>query len=206
MPRPETRTSFRHPQGLPFDVEGTPKRRLALVSAGVTVAVAHDRRTGAEIGAPSTGHAVLDNRSGPQPANLQLCAADQEGEPAGTDRGPAVSEVDSPAADSEVARLVAGVDRGVLVTDHWYTRMLDPRTLVMTGLTRNGVWLIEGGQIVRPVRNMRFTQSYPEALGPGAVLGIGRQGVRLASKYEDSSTVAPALRLASWNFTGGASG
>lgn len=96
--------------------------------------------------------------------------------------------------------------RGVLVTDHWYTRVLDPRTLVMTGLTRNGIWLIENGQIVRPVRNLRFTQSYPEALGPGAVLGIGRQGVRLASRYEDSSTVVPALRLASWNFTGGASG
>jgi hypothetical protein len=46
--------------GLPFDVAGTPKRRLALVSAGVTVAVAHDRRTGAEIGAPSTGHAAQD--------------------------------------------------------------------------------------------------------------------------------------------------
>jgi predicted Zn-dependent protease len=192
--------------GLPFDVAGTPKRRLALVSAGVTVAVAHDRRTGAEIGAPSTGHAVLDNREGPQPANLRLCAADQEGEPAGIDGGPAVSEVDGPAADSEVARLVAGVDQGVLVTDHWYTRVLDPRTLVMTGLTRNGVWLIEGGQIVRPMRNMRFTQSYPEALGPGAVLGIGRQGVRLASRYDDSSTVVPALRLASWNFTGGTSG
>ena len=52
-----------------------------------------------------------------------------------------MSEVDGPAADAEVAR----VDRGVLVTDHWYTRVLDPRTLVMTGLTRNGVWLIEGG-------------------------------------------------------------
>jgi predicted Zn-dependent protease len=193
--------------GLPFDVEGTPKRRLALVSAGVTVAVAHDRRTGAEIGAPSTGHAVTGaGEYAGWRANLRLCAADQEGEPAVTDGGSAVAEVDGPAADSEVARLVAGVDRGVLVTDHWYTRVLDPRTLVMTGLTRNGVWLIESGQIVRPVRNMRFTQSYPEALGPGAVLGIGRQGVRLASKYEDSSTVVPALRLASWNFTGGASG
>jgi predicted Zn-dependent protease len=185
--------------GLPFDLEGTPKRRLALVSAGVTVAVAHDRRTGAEIGAPSTGHAVLETEESSPLANLRLRAADQEGEPV-------VSEVDGPAADSEVARLVAGVDRGVLVTDHWYTRVLDPRTLVMTGLTRNGVWLIEGGQIVRPVRNLRFTQSYPEALGPGAVLGIGRQGVRLASRYEVSSTVVPALRLASWNFTGGASG
>ena len=53
------------------------------------------------------------------------------------------------------------------MTDHWYTRVLDPRTLVMTGLTRNGVWLIENGEITRPVRNLRFTQSYPQALGPG---------------------------------------
>lgn len=120
--------------------------------------------------------------------------------------GVSPSEVDGPVADSDVEELVAGVDRGVLVTDHWYTRVLDPRTLVMTGLTRNGVWLIEGGQLVAPVRNLRFTQSYPEALGPGAVLGIGRHGTTLTSNYEDSSLVVPALRLASWNFTGGASG
>ena len=62
---------------------------------------------------------------------------------------------------------------GLLVTDHWYTRVLDPRTLVMTGLTRNGVWLIENGEITRPLRNFRFTQSYPQALAPGAVLGVG---------------------------------
>jgi predicted Zn-dependent protease len=76
----------------------------------------------------------------------------------------------------------------------------------MTGLTRNGVWLIENGQLVAPVRNMRFTQSYPEALRPGAVLGTGRYGVALSSAYQLSSLVVPALRLASWNFTGGASG
>jgi predicted Zn-dependent protease len=140
-----------------------------------------------------------DGGNGPMPVNIRLVrAADGD--------GVTPSEVDGPAADSEIAGLVAGVDRGVLVTDHWYTRVLDPRTLVMTGLTRNGVWLIENGQLVAPLRNMRFTQSYPEALGPGAVLGIGRHGVTLPSIYEESSSVAPALRLASWNFTGGASG
>jgi predicted Zn-dependent protease len=185
--------------GLPFDVEGTPKRRLELVSAGTTKAVAHDRRTAAESGVPSTGHAMPDGGNGPMPVNSRLGRA-AEGE------GVTPSEVDGAAADSEIAGLVAGVDRGVLVTDHWYTRVLDPRTLVMTGLTRNGVWLIEDGQLVAPLRNMRFTQSYPEALGPGAVLGIGRHGVTLPSIYEESSSVAPALRLASWNFTGGASG
>jgi len=185
--------------GAPFDVEGTPKRRIELVSAGVTSAVAHDRRTAAEVGGQSTGHAVADDYAGPIPLNLRLQRADG-------DNAAVPSEVDGPVADSEVADLVAGVDRGVLVTDHWYTRVLDPRTLVMTGLTRNGVWLIEDGKPVAPVRNMRFTQSYPEALRPGAVLGTGRHGVTLSSSYESSSLVVPALRLASWNFTGGASG
>jgi predicted Zn-dependent protease len=184
--------------GLPFDVEGTPKRRLELVSAGVTRAVAHDRRTAAEIGSASTGHATHDF-SGPIPVNARLLHADG-------DNARTPSEVDGPEADSDVAALVADVEHGVLVTDHWYTRVLDPRTLVMTGLTRNGVWRIEGGELVAPLRNLRFTQSYPEALRPGGVLGIGRHGVTLASIYEESSLVVPALRLASWNFTGGASG
>jgi predicted Zn-dependent protease len=193
--------------GLTVDAEGTPKRPVELVTAGVTMAVAHDRRTAAEAGTSSTGHAVLDGFWGPMPVNLRLARANGGGGVAGEGgAGASPSEVDGPVADSEVEELVAGVDRGVLVTDHWYTRVLDPRTLVMTGLTRNGVWLIEGGQLVAPLRNMRFTQSYPEALGPGAVLGIGRHSTTLTSNYEDSSLVVPALRLASWNFTGGASG
>jgi predicted Zn-dependent protease len=76
----------------------------------------------------------------------------------------------------------------------------------MTGLTRNGVWLVEDGEIIRPVRNFRFTQSYPQALAPGAVLGVGSHPVRLPSSWGFTSFVAPALHLASWNFTGGASG
>ena len=76
----------------------------------------------------------------------------------------------------------------------------------MTGLTRNGVWLVEDGEIVRPVRNLRFTQSYPEALGPGRVLGIGAHPVAFASKYGVHSPMAPALHLAGWRFTGGSAG
>ncbi len=183
--------------GLPFDAEGTPKRRLALVSAGTTEAIAHDRRTAAEAGTETTGHAIPDGGAwGALAANMCLLAG----------AGAAPTEVAGPAADSTVAALVSAVRRGILVTDHWYTRVLDPKTLVMTGLTRNGVWLIEDGEITRPVRNFRFTQSYPHALAPGAVLGIGSHAVRLPSSWELASYVAPALRLASWNFTGGASG
>lgn len=184
--------------GLPFDHDGTPRRRIELVSAGVSTAIAHDRRTAAVAGTHSTGHALPGAGPwGAVPLNLALVPP----APAGT-----VSEVDGPAADSSVAALVADVARGLLVTDHWYTRVLDPRSLVVTGLTRNGLWLIENGEIAKPITNMRFTQSYPQALGPDAVLGVGTYAVTLPGDFGPESFVAPALRLASWNYTGGASG
>ncbi len=185
--------------GLPFDAEGTPKRRLELVRDGLSRTPVHDRRTARQAGGDtaSTGHALPGAGGwGAIAPNLALLPV--------LDEDP--TEVDGPAADSSVARLVAGVSRGVLVTDHWYTRVLDPRTLVMTGLTRNGVWLIEDGEVTRPVQNFRFTQSYPQALAPGQVLGIGSHAVTLPNSWETMSYRAPALHLASWNFTGGASG
>jgi predicted Zn-dependent protease len=192
--------------GLPFDSEGTPKRRLELVRDGMSRTPVHDRRTARESGGDtaSTGHALTG--SGPWGViapNLALLPLLGDESTAPDDEP---TEVEGVAADSAVARLVAGVRRGLLVTDHWYTRVLDPRTLVMTGLTRNGVWLIENGEVTRPVQNFRFTQSYPEALGPGQVLGIGGHAVTLPSSWEAMSYRAPALHLASWNFTGGASG
>ncbi|HET8659540.1 MAG TPA: metallopeptidase TldD-related protein [Micromonosporaceae bacterium] len=189
--------------GLPFDAEGTPKRRLVLVDAGVTRVVPHDRRTAAEAGTASTGHALPDGETwGPVPVNLRLLP----GLPAGSAAASHPTEVDGPAADSDVAALLANVERGLLVTDLWYTRVLDPKTLVVTGLTRNGVWLVEDGAVTRPVRNFRFTQSYPQALGAGAVRGIGRFPVPMPGSWGGERFVPPALHLASWNFTGGASG
>lgn len=185
--------------GLPFDADGTPKQRVPFVADGISVRVAHDRRTAAEAGTESTGHALPGlGTLGAAPVNLTLVAA---GDPAAS-----VSEVDGPAIDSSVAALVGDVERGILVSDHWYTRVLDPRTLVVTGLTRNGVWLIEHGEIASPVRNFRFTQSYPQAMAPGGVLGIGSHAFALPHGFAPTSFVAPALRLASWNYTGGASG
>jgi predicted Zn-dependent protease len=183
--------------GLPFDAEGTPKRRVPFVSAGVTEAVAHDRRTAAEAGAESTGHAVPGGGAfGAMPGSMRLEPGPATGEPV------EVGAVVDPAA----APLVAAVERGLLVTDLWYTRVLDPKSLVVTGLTRNGVWLIEDGEITTPVRNFRFTQSYPQALAPGAVLGVGADVTTVPDGWGASWRTAPALYLASWNFTGGASG
>lgn len=173
--------------GLPFDAEGTPRRRIDLVRSGTTRALCHDRRTAKAAGAASTGHAVPGGATwGAMPANLIL----------------------EPGERSRDA-LIAGVQRGLLVTDFWYTRILDPRTQVVTGLTRNGVWLIEEGRVVRPVRNLRFTQSYLEALAPGAVRAVGSELI-LSPAAMGLGTLAayavPALHLASWNFTGGARG
>lgn len=186
--------------GLPFDTEGTPKQRVDLVTAGVAKAPVHNRRTARQAGVATTGNAmpgIGDDDGRAAAAGLTLAAASGGG---------AVTEVDGPAADSAVAALVAGVERGILVTDHWYTRVLDPRTLVMTGLTRNGVWLIENGEVSRALRNFRFTQSYPRALEPGAVLGVGTATTTLPNSWMRVAFRAPALRLRSWNFTGGASG
>jgi hypothetical protein len=108
--------------------------------------------------------------------------------------------------DGDTAELVARVRRGLLVSDLWYTRVLDPKSLVVTGLTRNGVWLVEDGVVTRAVRDLRFTESYPRALGPGAVLGLGRRAVRQPDRTDGVWWEAPPLRLAAWNFTGGASG
>jgi predicted Zn-dependent protease len=169
--------------GIPFDIEGTPKQPLDLVRDGVTRGLLHTRRTARAAGVESTGHAVEGGSAwGALGANLVFGAGKKT-----TDE------------------LIAGVERGVLVTDFWYTRILDPRTQVVTGLTRNGVWLIEDGKVVRPVTNLRFTQSFLEALGPDAVRGISAERALVLAGW-DSIYLVPSLHLASWNFTGGAKG
>src|SRR4051812_34624944 len=120
---------------------------------------------------------------------------------------PVLPPTAEPGPIAESARpLVARVERGLLITDFWYTRVLDQKSLVITGLTRNGVWLVEDGEVTAAVGNMRFTQSYPQALGPGAVLGVGPDAVALPDRWTGVRYTAPALHLASWNLTGNASG
>jgi predicted Zn-dependent protease len=185
---------------VPFDLEGTPRDTLVLVRAGTTTAVSHDRTSAAEAGAASTGHASAASRSwGPIAFNLRLAP----GPATGTDAG---NQQDGGPTAASARALVAGMRRGLLITDFWYTRVLDQKSLVITGLTRNGVWLVEDGEVTAAVGNMRFTQSYPQALGPGAVLGVGAEAISLPDRWSGVRYTAPALHLASWNLTGNASG
>lgn len=166
-----------------FDLEGTPRRRLPLIEGGVSKAVAHSRRTAKEAGAESTGHGSTLPSAEPEPTNMFLATGDRT-----------------------LAEMIGSVDRGLLVTEFNYCRALDPRTVGVTGLTRNGTFLIENGEVTGAVTNMRFTQSFVEALGPDRVLGIESEARLADSEFGPLVAHAPALHLAEWNFTGGAAG
>ena len=147
-------------------------------------ALIHSRRTAAKVGAESTGHALQGAESwGPFAWNLFV------------DGG-----------TSSVDALVAGVERGIYVSTFNYCRVLDPKSLVVTGLTRNGTFMIENGTITDPVSNLRFTQSFVDALGPGSVGGIGDDARFADSEFGATFVHAPSMHLRSWNFTGGADG
>ncbi|MEN8040611.1 MAG: TldD/PmbA family protein [Actinomycetota bacterium] len=169
---------------VPFDNEGTPKRHLELVKAGVTTSLLHTRRTAKKAGTESTGHGV----------------------PGAEMWGPFAINMFVGGGDKSVEELVAGVDRGIYVSTFNYCRVLDPKSLVVTGLTRNGTFMIENGKITDPVTNMRFTQSFVDALAPGKVEGLGDDARYADSEFGPLFVHTPSLQLASWNFTGGAEG
>ncbi|QSB13862.1 TldD/PmbA family protein [Natronosporangium hydrolyticum] len=185
--------------GRTYDREGTVRRRLTLVEQGVTRAVTHNRRSAALAGPP----AVATGHTSPIPLLPGAVAGNLGLRPDPTSGAGAAAPA---AVDPAAVPLIAGVGRGLLVSDLWYTRVLDPKRLVMTGLTRNGVWLIEDGEITRPVQNLRFTQSYPAALAPGAVRGVGPTAPVLPTPWGVAWWRAPGLHLAGWRFTGGAAG
>jgi predicted Zn-dependent protease len=94
--------------------------------------------------------------------------------------------------------LIGGLERGLLVTRFHYTNVVHPKLAMITGMTRDGLFLVEDGRVVGPVRNLRFTQSYLEALA--GVEAVGRER-RLLRGFMGSSLV-PALRIGSFGFTG----
>jgi predicted Zn-dependent protease len=169
---------------LPFDNEGSPKRCFALVEDGVTTSLAHDRRTAQRAGAETTGSAVPGGEGlGAMPTTVRL----QPGQ--------------TPASE-----LLGGIERGLLVTQFHYCRVLDPKSLVVTGLTRNGTFLVEDGEVVGAVGNLRFTQSFLTALGEDRVVAIGDDDRYADGEFGAGVVIAPSMRLARWNFTGGARG
>jgi PmbA protein len=166
----------------PFDSEGTPRQKRIFLDDGVAQGPVHDRASAARAKVTSTGHAtpVGDElfEGGPAPLHLQL------------GRGQATLD-----------ELVGQMERGLFVARfHYVNGLLDTRRALMTGMTRDGLFLVENGRIGRAVRNLRWTESLLEALGRAAGMTQARELV--ASGLSDSVTVAPSVLIRGWRFTG----
>ncbi len=168
----------RDPAGLPmaFDYEGVAKQRVSLVDGGACRDVVYDAQTASRVGRRSTGHGLpAPNPYGPFPINMLM-------------------------ASGETGRedLIAGLERGLLVTRFHYTNPVHPKLAIITGMTRDGTFLVENGRVVAPVRNLRYTQSYLEALA--AIAAISRERKTLRGFL--GGVVVPAVRIDGWTFTG----
>jgi predicted Zn-dependent protease len=144
-----------------FDAEGVPKAPLPLIQDGVAHRIVHDTRSAALCDAASTGHALTPGGDsfGPVPANLVL--------------------VGGGAADE--AELALPIERGVYITRLWYTNPVREKETLLTGVTRDGTFLIEDGEIARPLEDMRMTDSILRVLD--CCEDLGRRS-RLVSEGE----------------------
>jgi predicted Zn-dependent protease len=166
------------PAGIPspFDWEGVPRKRVDFIDRGIARGVVWDSYEATQHNVENTGHAL----------------------PAGETFGPIPGNMFMAPGDATKEEMLASTKRGIWVSRFWYTRPVHPLTVVLTGMTRDGTFLIEDGKIVAPVHNLRFTQSYLEAMNH--VEAIGRDW-KLLSGFGGSCRV-PALKIHNWNFTG----
>lgn len=171
----------------PFDGEGLPRARVSLVEKGVIRSLVYARGTAAKmrksehaaaVGQISvTGHGFpLPNEIGEAPVNVVYV----------TQGGEQTTE-----------QMVASTDRGILVTRLWYIREVDPYEKILTGMTRDGTFLVENGKVQYGVRNFRFNQSLIEMLNNVEFMS---KPVR-ASGEESFDMVAPAMKVKDFNFT-----
>ena len=163
--------------GLPFDFEGVPRSRVELIDGGVFRGGVYDLRTAKQAGTATTGHALPPpNPEGPFPLNLFMAPG-----------------------EADLEEMIASTERGLLVTRFHYTNIVHPVESTITGMTRDGTFLIEDGEIAHPVKNLRFTQSIIEALTGTEMIG---RDTELASEFFFSASRVPALKVASFNFSG----
>ncbi|MER7498673.1 TldD/PmbA family protein [Nonomuraea pusilla] len=172
------------PLGLPtaFDHEGVGKERVSLIDHGRCDQVVHDTVTAARAGVRSTGHALpAPNPVGPLPANMFM-------------------------APGRLSReeLIGRLDRGLLVTRFHYSNPVDPKRGIVTGVTRDGVFLVEHGEIVAPVRDLRFSQSYLDVLRRVSAVGRDRRRVRgwFGGVQVLGEVTAPAVLVDGFRFSG----
>ncbi|GHJ43092.1 hypothetical protein Cs7R123_04340 [Catellatospora sp. TT07R-123] len=160
--------------GLPigFDMEGTPKRRVPLLDRGVVGQAVTDLATAALLGTASTGHAHIAREQAPAPVAANVVMAP---------------------GDATEADLIAGVEHGVYVQRFWYTRLVDRLTGTITGVSRDGCFLIRDGRLAEPVAGARFTHSVLDFLATVDAVGSARRSQPVMNVWNGAVT-APAVR------------
>ncbi len=161
--------------GPPFDGEGVPRQRVALVEKGVPVGLVYSRATAKQMKAKPTGHGLsLPTEDGEAPFNLVFSGG---------------------AASTE--EMIRSTERGLLITRLWYIREVDPYKKILTGMTRDGTFLVEKGRVTGAVRNFRFNQSIIDMLSNVEMMG---PAVR-ASGEESFDMVVPAMKVRDFHFS-----
>ncbi len=158
--------------GDPFDAEGFPASRNVWIEKGVLKQLQYTR--------------FWAQKKGMQPT---LGGGGRGGGGGGGGAGGAVRMMNG---TKPLAQLIAECERGVLCTHFFYTNVLDPRSMMLTGITRDGTFLIEKGKIVRPVKNFRFNQSIVQMLN--SIEEIGKP------ERAESASLAPPMRVRDFNF------
>jgi PmbA protein len=160
--------------GPPFDGEGSPRHKVLLVERGTPRNLVYARATAAKMRTEPTGHGFsLPNEYGEAPMNLVFKGG-----------------------ESSVDEMVRSTERGILVTRLWYIREVDPYEKILTGMTRDGTFLVENGRIMCGIRNFRFNQSIIAMLSSIEMLG---SAVR-ASGEESFEMVVPAMKVRDFHF------
>jgi predicted Zn-dependent protease len=161
--------------GMPFDGEGVPRQPVKLVDRGVVQNLVYSRSSAQQAGVRPTGHGfALPNEYGEAPMNLVVAGG-----------------------QVPVEKMIASSERALLVTRFWYIREVDPYEKVMTGMTRDGLFLVEQGKITRAARNFRFNQSVLEMLRNVECLGPARR----AAGEESFEMVVPPMKVRGFQFS-----
>jgi predicted Zn-dependent protease len=161
--------------GHPFDGEGVPRQKVLLIDRGIPKNLVYSRATAKKMKTKPTGHGfALPNEHGEAPMNLVWGGGNKT-----------------------LGEMVASTERGVLVTRLWYIREVDPYNKILTGMTRDGTFLVENGRVTGGIRNFRFNQSVIEMLSNVEMLG---PAVR-SSGEESFDMVVPAMKVRNFHFS-----
>lgn len=170
---------FTHPltPGTPFDFEGLPRQKVQIIENGIFRTPVHDRKSALKAGVEPTGHGMPQPDSfGPVPLNLIV----------------------SPGTSS-LEEMIASTEKGLLVTRLHYCNLLNPTDMMLTGMTRDGLFMVENGKITKGLKNMRFTQSVLEILNNAEALS--EKLYKTETFWGGGGTIVPCMKVNDFHFT-----